>query len=272
MFSSLFHDFESFSFTFYSVIRYQRVNVLCSAIALNLQKCWLWKSSFCPSICHWEDTRLASSGSFWHCSRSWSSHPIWICKESRAECDIFCELCELLFSIILDDEDSISRFLSTTVSSIDSTTDDDVNDDDEPIAEHERKDEINDSKKTAKIDSTKWDFPSSTSQNVYFYIFISATEAVLGVNICLIFFGWLLAITSLLLIYGTFKRQSKLLIPYIFALFETVLLVILLEILPEFIDNLGVGWFLLLNFIIGKRQYWVVKPYQIYGSFIFYVE
>lgn len=118
-------------------------------------------------------------------------------------------------------------------------------------------------RKLRKIDSTKWKFPSSTSQNVYFYIFISATEAVLGVNICLIFFGWLLAITSLLLIYGTFKRQSKLLIPYIFALFETVLLVILLEILPEFIDNLGVGWFLLLNFIIGKREYFGGKPCSI---------
>lgn len=74
----------------------------------------------------------------------------------------------------------------------------------------------------------------------------------LGVNICLIFFGWLLLIASVLLVYGTFKRQSKLLLPYIFALFETVLLVILLEVLPEFIDNLGVGWFLFLNLLIGK--------------------
>lgn len=77
----------------------------------------------------------------------------------------------------------------------------------------------------------------------------------LGVNICLIFFGWFLLIASALLVYGTFKRQSKLLLPYIFALFETVLLVILLEVLPEFIDNLGVGWFLLLNFMIGKQQH-----------------
>lgn len=77
-------------------------------------------------------------------------------------------------------------------------------------------------------------------------------KAVLGVNICLIFFGWILLIASSLLIYGTFKRQSKLIVPYIFALFATVLLVILLEVLPEFIDNLGVGWFLLLNFLIGK--------------------
>lgn len=90
-------------------------------------------------------------------------------------------------------------------------------------------------------------------KNVYFYNFIFAdSTAVLGVNICLIFFGWLLLIASALLVYGTFKRQSKLLLPYIFALFETVLLVILLEVLPEFIDNLGVGWFLLLNFMIGK--------------------
>lgn len=77
----------------------------------------------------------------------------------------------------------------------------------------------------------------------------------LGVNICLIFFGWLLVIASLLLIYGTFKRQSKLLIPYLFALFETVLLIILLEVLPEFIDDLYVGWFLLLNFLIGELEF-----------------
>lgn len=75
--------------------------------------------------------------------------------------------------------------------------------------------------------------------------------AVLGVNITLIFFGWILVISSLLLAYGTFKRQSRLCVPYIFAVFEVVLLVILLEILPEFIDNLDVGWFLLLNFLIG---------------------
>lgn len=100
---------------------------------------------------------------------------------------------------------------------------------------------------------------SSYYPQVKMFIFNSSpspsfvSEAVLGVNICLIFFGWILVIASLLLIYGTFKRQSKLLLPYIFALFETVLLVILLEILPEFIDNLGVGWFLLLNFLIGKQ-------------------
>jgi hypothetical protein len=76
-----------------------------------------------------------------------------------------------------------------------------------------------------------------------------------GVNICMIFFGWILLITSLLLIYGTFKRQSRLIVPYIFALFETVLIVILLEVLPEFIDNLGVGWFLLLNFLIGEKKH-----------------
>lgn len=104
-------------------------------------------------------------------------------------------------------------------------------------------------------------FPQERVKNVYFYIFFIATKAVLGVNICLIFFGWLLAIASLLLIYGTFKRQSKLLVPYIFALFETVLLIILLEVLPEFIDNLGVGWFLLLNFLIGK------KILEVQGSF-----
>jgi hypothetical protein len=74
------------------------------------------------------------------------------------------------------------------------------------------------------------------------------------VNITLIFFGWLLVLSSILLAYGTFKRQSRLTIPYIFALFEAVLLVILLEALPEFIDNLGVGWFLLINFLIGMCQ------------------
>ena len=61
--------------------------------------------------------------------------------------------------------------------------------------------------------------------------------AVLGVNICFIFFGWLLVIASLLLTYGTFKRQSRMCLPYMFALFETVLLIILLECLPEFIDQ-----------------------------------
>lgn len=93
--------------------------------------------------------------------------------------------------------------------------------------------------------------------NLKMFIFIfsssSRPKAILGVNICLIFFGWILAIASLLLIYGTFKRQSKLIVPYLFALFETVLIVILLEVLPEFIDNLGVGWFLLLNFLIGEH-------------------
>lgn len=100
---------------------------------------------------------------------------------------------------------------------------------------------------------------SSYYSQVKMFIFNSSpspsfvSKAVLGVNICMIFFGWILVIASLLLIYGTFKRQSKLLLPYIFALFETVLIVILLEVLPEFIDNLGVGWFLLLNFLIGKQ-------------------
>jgi uncharacterized membrane protein YecN with MAPEG domain len=77
---------------------------------------------------------------------------------------------------------------------------------------------------------------------------------VLGVNICLIFFGWILVIASVLLAYGVFKRQSRLTVPYIVALFETVLLVILLEVLPEFIDQLSVGWFLLLNFLIGECE------------------
>lgn len=94
-------------------------------------------------------------------------------------------------------------------------------------------------------------FRQKAKKNVYFYKFFSFS-AVLGVNICLIFFGWVLAIASLLLVYGTFKRQSRLLVPYLIALFGTVLVVILLEVLPEFIDNLGVGWFLLLNLLIGK--------------------
>lgn len=95
-------------------------------------------------------------------------------------------------------------------------------------------------------------------QNIYYkFLFLIFSlrfrfAAILGVNITLIFFGWLLVISSFLLAYATFKRQSRLCVPYMFALFETVLLVILLEALPEFIDNLGVGWFLLINFLIGK--------------------
>lgn len=89
----------------------------------------------------------------------------------------------------------------------------------------------------------------------------------LGVNICLIFFGWLLVIASVLLVYGTFKRQSKLMLPFIFAFSETALLVILLEILPEFIDNLGVGWFLLLNFLIGEKI--VIDCAPLINNFLF---
>jgi len=134
-----------------------------------------------------------------------------------------------------DPEANITRFLSTTISSIDETTeDDDEHDDDESIPDHEKRDEINDT--------------------------------VLGVNICLIFFGWFLVIASLLLIYGTFKRQSKLLVPFIFAFFATVLLVILLEVLPEFIDNLGVGWFLLLNFLIALTAYLLIVVYSLYNE------
>jgi predicted membrane protein len=101
---------------------------------------------------------------------------------------------------------------------------------------------------------------SDRKQKMFIFInFIFLSIAVLGVNITLIFFGWILAIASVLLVYGTFKRQSRLLVPYLFALFETVLLVILLEVLPEFIDNLGVGWFLLLNLMIGKEDLKILK-------------
>lgn len=88
----------------------------------------------------------------------------------------------------------------------------------------------------------------------FFSIFLCLHHhvALLGVNICMIFFGWILVISSALLAYGVFKRQSRLMVPYALALFETVLLVILLEVLPEFVDNLSVLWFLLLNFLIGK--------------------
>lgn len=162
-------------------------------------------------------------------------------------------------NFVLDDETeaNITQLLSTTISSIDETTqDDDDNDDDEAIPDHEKRDEINDSKENARLFFIQIENFRQALQlkNVYFYIFIFVAEAVLGVNICLIFFGWVLAIASLLLIYGTFKRQSKLVVPFMFALFATVLLVILLEVLPEFIDNLGVGWFLLLNFLIGKAK------------------
>lgn len=37
-----------------------------------------------------------------------------------------------------------------------------------------------------------------------------------------------------------------------FALLQTVSLVILLEFLPEFIDQLEVQWFLIINFIVGE--------------------
>jgi hypothetical protein len=94
-------------------------------------------------------------------------------------------------------------------------------------------------------------------KSIFIYNFFHSFQfhfiAVLGVNITLIFFGWLLALSSLLLAYGTFKRQSRLCVPYIIALIEAVLLIILLEVLPEFIDKLGVGWFLLLNFLIGMN-------------------
>jgi len=134
-----------------------------------------------------------------------------------------------------DTEANITQLLSTTISSIDETTqDDDEHDDDEVIPDQEKRDEINDT--------------------------------VLGVNICLIFFGWILAIASLLLIYGTFKRQSKLIVPFMFALFATVLLVILLEVLPEFIDNLGVGWFLLLNFLIALTAYFLIVVYSLFNE------
>lgn len=141
---------------------------------------------------------------------------------------------------LLDDESetatNITSIVTSTIATFTGTTpDDDENDDDEAIPVAEKKDEIND--------------------------------MLLGVNICLIFFGWVLAISSFLLIYGTFKRQSRLLIPYLFALFETTLLVICLEVLPEFIDDLAVSWFLLLNFMIALTAYLLIVVYSLYIEF-----
>ncbi|KAG5677516.1 hypothetical protein PVAND_007271 [Polypedilum vanderplanki] len=131
---------------------------------------------------------------------------------------------------------TVSNVLATTMATISASTEDPTpDDDDEEMTEAEKKDEINDT--------------------------------VLGVNICLIFFGWILLISSVLLAYAVFKRQSRLTIPYIFALFETVLLVILLEILPEFIDELGIGWFLLLNFLIALSSYLLIVVYSLYCEF-----
>lgn len=115
---------------------------------------------------------------------------------------------------------------------------------------------------------------SSKTKNIYFYKFsisttlihrwcrrrlcrfavvrFSSSKVLVGVNITLIFIGWILIIASCLCIYGTFKRQSRMLIPFMFALLQAVSLVILLEFLPEFIDDLGAGWFILINFTIGE--------------------
>lgn len=140
---------------------------------------------------------------------------------------------------LADDDDgnsTITKVVASTMATISGTTIDPTPDDeDEEIPEHEKRDEINDT--------------------------------LLGVNITLIFFGWLLVISSILLAYGTFKRQSRLTIPYLFAIFETVLLVILLEALPEFIDNLGVGWFLLINFLIALTSYLIIVVYSLYCEF-----
>jgi hypothetical protein len=79
----------------------------------------------------------------------------------------------------------------------------------------------------------------------------------LGISICLLYFGCLLGIASLLLIYGTFKRRSKLLIPYLVALFDTVSLIILLKVLPEYIlyfNVLFIGALLLLIILIGELR------------------
>lgn len=62
--------------------------------------------------------------------------------------------------LILDDtmeSNSTSNLIETTVSSIlDTTQDPDEHDDDEPIPESEKSDEINDSKKFAKIFTTNF--------------------------------------------------------------------------------------------------------------------
>ncbi|CAO1329440.1 unnamed protein product [Diamesa hyperborea] len=92
-------------------------------------------------------------------------------------------------------------------------------------------------------------------------------DTLLGVNITLIFFGWLLLIASVVLIYATLKRQSKLVLPYIIALFSCVLLVILLELLPEFIDELGLGYFLMLNVLIAITAYVLIVVYSLYTQF-----
>lgn len=135
--------------------------------------------------------------------------------------------------IDLQEESDESENETSSVSSVTGATVDEEGE--EVIPEHEVKDEIND--------------------------------VLLGVNITLIFIGWVLVIASLLLIYGTFKRQSRLLIPFMFALLQTVSLVILLEFLPEFIDQLEVQWFLIINFIVAIATYIMMVVYSLYLEF-----
>ena len=66
-----------------------------------------------------------------------------------------------------------------------------------------------------------------------------------------------------------FQRQSKLVLPYIIALFSCVLLVILLELLPEFIDELGIGYFLMLNVLIAITAYiLIVRKLHVFEIYI----
>lgn len=76
---------------------------------------------------------------------------IWIFKAGYLSESL--EVLNLDLNFLLDDdtESNVTTFLSTTISSIEDTTqDDDEHDDDESIPDHEKRDEINDSKEIAK--------------------------------------------------------------------------------------------------------------------------
>lgn len=66
-----------------------------------------------------------------------------------------------------------------------------------------------------------------------------------------------------------FQRQSKLVLPYIIALFSCVLLVILLELLPEFIDEFGIGYFIMMNGLIAITAYILIV--RILHVFVMYI-
>lgn len=82
-------------------------------------------------------------------------------------------------NFVLDDETeaNITQLLSTTISSIDETTqDDDDNDDDEAIPDHEKRDEINDSKENARLFFIQIEnFRQALQLKMFIFIFSSSS-------------------------------------------------------------------------------------------------